>query len=143
MEAWNGNSDNHSCLHWGQHDAADANKHQVVKTRTSDLGSPRGVLFSVAWLEDPAMGNGKLIWYIDGVPVMRASKPTGTRPMKDFRIIVNIAMGGTVNKGTLPPDGTYEMIVRDLEAWEAPVGGWTAFERDWMRTPEGKPVATA
>jgi hypothetical protein len=98
-------------------------------------------VFSFAWFENPTTGNGKLIWYIDGVPVMRASKPSGTRPMKDFRILLNIAVGGTLNKGTLPADGTYEMVVRDLEMWDVPEGGWETFERDWRRAPEGKPVA--
>lgn len=125
MEAWNGTLDNHSCLHWGQHDAADANKHQVVKTRLPDLASPRGVLFSFAWFENPTTGGRKLIWYIDGVPLMRASKPAGTPPLKEFRIMSKIAVGGTVNEGTLPADGTYEMVVRDwrrgMRLW---VDGW-------------------
>lgn len=136
MEVWNGSPTNHSCLHWGHHNGADWNKHRVLETKTTHLSSPEGVLFSFAWFEDLASDDGKMIWYIDGVPVMRAYKPAGTRPMKDFRILLNIAVGGTVNKGTLPVDGTYEMIVRDLEAWDAPVGGWEAFERDWERAPE-------
>lgn len=61
--------------------------------------------------------------------------------MKDFRILLNIAVGGTLNKGTLPADGTYEMAVRELEMWDAPEGGWTAFEKDWRRAPEGKPTS--
>lgn len=141
MEAWNGDPDNHSCLHWGHYNGADWDKHRVLKSKTPHLGSAEGVLFSFAWAENRTTGHGKMIWYIDGAPVMRASKPAGTRPMKDFRILLNIAVGGTLNKGTLPADGTYEMAARDLEAWDAPVGGWSAFERDWKRAPEGKPVA--
>ncbi|KAJ9091693.1 hypothetical protein QFC19_008984 [Naganishia cerealis] len=138
MESWNGDPDNHSCLHWGHYNGQDWNKHRVLKTRTPHLSSVDGVLFSFAWSEDQATGNGKLVWYIDDVPVMRASKPAGTRPMKDFRILLNIAVGGTLNKGKLPENGVYEMVVRDLEIWDAPRGGWPAFERDWSRTAEGK-----
>lgn len=141
MESWNGDPDNHSCLHWGHYDARDWNKHRVIKSRTPGLGSSQGVLFTFSWNESPATGEGKLLWSIDGKPVMRASKPAGTRPMKDFRILLNIAVGGTLNKGTLPADGTYEMAVREVEMWDAPVGGWAAFERDWKSAPEGKPTS--
>ncbi|KAJ9123609.1 hypothetical protein QFC24_003825 [Naganishia onofrii] len=143
MESWNGDPDNHSCLHWGHYNGQDWNKHRVLKTRTPGLPTPDGVVFGFAWSEDEATGgnNGKLIWYINDVAVMRAAKPVGTRPMKDFRILLNIAVGGTLNKGRLPEDGVYEMAVRDMEVWDAPPrGGWVGFERDWKRTQEGKPT---
>ncbi|KAI5453599.1 hypothetical protein NCC49_005423 [Naganishia albida] len=139
MESWNGDPDNHSCLHWGHYDARDWNKHRVVKSRTPHLGAAQGVLFTFTWTENPSTGEGKLLWSLDGRPVMRASKPAGTRPMADFRILLNIAVGGTLNKGTLPADGSYEMAVRELEMWDAPLGGWAGFEREWKRAPEGKP----
>ncbi|KAJ9103966.1 hypothetical protein QFC21_002429 [Naganishia friedmannii] len=141
MESWNGDPDNHSCLHWGHYNGQDWNKHRVLKTRTPGLPTADGVLFGFAWSEDPATGIGKLIWYINNIPIMRASKPPGTRPMKDFRILFNIAVGGTLNKGRLPEDGVYEMAVREMEVWDAPPpsvgGGWAGFERDWKRTQEG------
>ena len=56
-----------------------------------------------------------MIWYIDGRPVMKGSIPEGTRRMEDFRILINIAMGGTVNQGKLPADGYYDFVISDLD----------------------------
>lgn len=81
-----------------------------------------------------------MIWYIDGRAVQRANIPQGIRRMEDFRILINIAMGGTVCKGCLPKDGYYDMVVSELKMCEEPTGGWDQFERDWSCTPEGKPV---
>jgi hypothetical protein len=81
---------------------------------------------------------GRMVWYIDGRPVMKASIPMGTRRMEEFRIIVNVAMGGNVCQGRLPQDGHYDFQLWDLKMCEEPFGGWQAFERDWHGAPEGK-----
>lgn len=70
---------------------------------------------------------------------MKGNIPLGTRKMQDFRILINIAMGGTVNKGQLPSNGYYDLVISDLKMCEEPVGGWGGFESAWSSTPEGKP----
>lgn len=137
MEAWDGDRTNHSCLHWGHFNGEDWNKHRVIETPVPSLDAPEGVRFDFVWEEDEATGSGKLLWYIDGRPVMKATKPGGTRPMRDFRIIINIAVGGNVCKGRLPPDGVYELVIRDLAMWDWPPGGWERFSKDWDATREG------
>lgn len=79
-----------------------------------------------------------MVWYIDGQAVMKASIPAGTRPMKDYKIILNVAMGGNVCQGKLPVDGTYDFVVHELKMCEEPIGGWGQFGADWERTREGK-----
>ena len=94
--------------------------------------------FDFAWQEDETSGQGKLLWYIDGRPVMKASKPAGTRKMRDFRILVNVAVGGNVCQGHMPADGVYSLIIRDLAMWSSPPGGWDKFAHDWNLANEGK-----
>lgn len=138
METWNGNHMNHSCLHWGHYNGQDWNKHRVIEMFLPRLDQPGGVRFDFTWDEDEASGTGRLLWYIDGKPVMKASKPPGTRPMRDFRILINVAVGGNVCQGQMPTDGTYELVVRDLAMWDEPLGGWESFSRDWNVAKEGK-----
>ena len=71
---------------------------------------------------------------------MKSSKPGGTRRFEDFRIILNVAIGGDVCNGNLPRDGTYEMKVHELKMCESIEGGWDKFEEDWRRTREGRPM---
>lgn len=139
MEAWNGSVENHSCLHWGFFTGEDSQKHRVVETNVPNLGSREGVRYDFAWDEDESTGQGRLLWSIDGRPVMKASKPPGTRKMADFRILINIAVGGNVNQGQMPDDGVYEMTVRELAMLETPPGGWDRFGHDWNVTREGHP----
>jgi len=79
-----------------------------------------------------------MVWYIDGAPVMRAEIPPGTRRMEDWRIILNVAMGGNVCGGALPRDGCYDLVVSDVRMCEEPLGGWDGFDSDWSRAQEGK-----
>ncbi|KAI4747607.1 concanavalin A-like lectin/glucanase [Aureobasidium sp. EXF-12298] len=137
MEAWNGDKTNHTCMHWGHFNGEDHDKHRVVETPIPSIDSRNGVRFDFAWDEDEQTGQGKLVWYIDGRAVMKANKPQGTRPMKDFRILINIAVGGNVCQGVMPKDGTYEFVIRELAMWDAPPGGWGRFENDWRNTREG------
>ncbi|PSK33503.1 hypothetical protein B9Z65_7390 [Elsinoe australis] len=145
FEAWDGSTQNHSCLHWGHFNGEDWDKHRVMETElgqriTGNSGHDgEGVVFDFAWDESEDGKEGKLVWYIDGKPVMKAAKPKGTRSLKDYRILINVAMGGNVCKGNLPADGHYEMVVRDLAMWEEPIGGWGKFEKDWKETKEGHP----
>ncbi|KAF2119650.1 concanavalin A-like lectin/glucanase domain-containing protein [Lophiotrema nucula] len=141
FENWNADSKNHSCLHWGAYNGEDWNKHRVIETLMPSMYQQPHT-FGVAWIEEDGIPNwrGRLIWYIDGRPVMKGNIPQGTRRMEDFRILINVAMGGTVCGGKLPRDGQYDMVVSDLKMCEEPVGGWHQFERDWEGAPEGKPM---
>jgi len=40
--------------------------------------------------------------------------------------------------GRLPRDGSYDFVIRELGVWDAPIGGWEAFERDFASTRDGK-----
>ncbi|KAJ6157304.1 hypothetical protein N7470_004896 [Penicillium chermesinum] len=122
MEAWNGDAVNHTCLHWGHFNGEDWDKHRVLETPVPNLSAPGGVRYDFIWDEDEASGRGRLVWLIDGRPIMRAEKPPGTRKMSEFRILINIAVGGNVCQGNMPGDGCYEMVVRDLAMWDAPRG---------------------
>lgn len=138
-ESWNAETENHSCLHWGSYTGEDAQKHRVVKTQLHDLARQPHT-YGFAWKEEEGIPGwrGRMIWYIDGRPVMKGTIPEGTRRMEDFRILINIAMGGTVNQGKLPADGYYDFVVSDMKMCEEPEGGWQAFEHAWNCTPEGK-----
>ncbi|KAF4622748.1 hypothetical protein G7Y89_g14279 [Cudoniella acicularis] len=139
FESWNGEGVNHSCLHWGFYNGEDWNKHRVVDTPIPDL-KDREVHVGFAWdqEEDVNGAKGRMVWYVDGRAVMKANIPEGTRRMSDWRIIVNVAMGGNVCQGKLPEDGTYDFVLRDLGMWDAPVGGWDQFGRDFEEAREGK-----
>lgn len=78
-----------------------------------------------------------MIWYIDGRAVMKAQRPPGTRPMEDWRVILNVAVGGNVCGGRVPRDGCYDFVVHELRMCDEPDGGWEGFERDWVRAKEG------
>ncbi|KAM3533185.1 hypothetical protein MY4038_003508 [Beauveria bassiana] len=93
-ETWNGDAENHSCLHWGQHDQPD--RHRIRGTRIPDMRQ-RPVQYDFVW-EQPGgeAGRGRMIWYIDGRPVMKATVPAGTRPLRDMTVLLNVAMGGNV-----------------------------------------------
>ncbi|KAI9699856.1 MAG: hypothetical protein M1820_007031 [Bogoriella megaspora] len=140
METWNGDCVNHSCLHWGFYDGKDWNKHRVKETHIPSIGQQQGHNYGFAW-EQPQDGKGgKCVWYIDGQAVMKAGIPEGTRRMEDWKVIINVAMGGNVCQGKLPADGEYHLVIHDLKYCEEPAGGWSTFERDWNDTPEGHPM---
>ena len=100
----------------------------------------REVRIGFAWAQDEDRDGapGRMIWYLDGRPVMKASIPQGTRRLSDYRVIINVAMGGNVCQGKLPADGTYDFVVRELAMWDTPSGGWDQFARDFDHTIEGK-----
>ncbi|KAI1334365.1 glycoside hydrolase family 16 protein [Xylariaceae sp. FL0016] len=143
-ESWNGERENHSCLHWGAYTPEDWAKHLVRKTGIPDMPD-RAVRFDFAWkcggtgvrADGKAEGGGRLMWCIDGRPVMRNLMPAGTRPIEDWCVLLNIAMGGTVCQGKAPADGTYDMVVHGLQMSEAPDGGWGKFESDWQHCVDG------
>ncbi|KAK0640332.1 Beta-glucanase [Lasiodiplodia hormozganensis] len=138
FEAWNGVRQNHACLHWGHFNGEDWNKHRVVETPIPQLDDPNGRWYGFSWDQDGP--TGRMVWYVDGMPVMKAPIPPGTRRLADFQIIINIAMGGNVNQNALPEDGQYEMVIHSLKLHEEPSGGWAAFERDWATAAEGRPM---
>jgi hypothetical protein len=136
MESWNGDRVNHSCLHWGHYNGEDHDKHRVVDTQNHDVAQPEGHDYGFAW-DQAQDGQGRLLWYIDGRPVMKAGIPQGIRRIADFQVKLNIAMGGNVMQGQRPNNGEYEMVVHDMGLFDSPPGGWDAVERDWRNTPEG------
>ncbi|KAJ6443885.1 glycoside hydrolase family 16 [Purpureocillium lavendulum] len=137
-ETWNGDHENHTCLHWGQHH--EPQKHRVLGTRIPDMHA-RPVRYDFAWDQPGGQaGQGRMLWYIDGRPVMKAQVPAGTRPLRDMTILLNVAMGGNVCAGKTPADGHYDMVVCALwMASELEYGGWGRFEHDWgnPQTPLG------
>ena len=85
MESWNGEKKNHSCLHWGHYNGEDSQKHKVIQTPLTDLTtSPH--TYGFAWIEEDGIPDwrGRLIWYIDGRPVMKSNIPAGSRRMEDY-----------------------------------------------------------
>jgi beta-glucanase (GH16 family) len=140
MESWNGASDNHTCLHWGSYEPSELGKHRVAQTSVAGLKKPH--VYGFAW-EQPERGDGeggRCVWYIDGRAVMKSQIPKGIRRFEEYRVILNVAIGGNVCNGAVPRDGTYELTVHDLRMCEAPDGGWEKFDDDWRRTREGKPL---
>ncbi|KAF4119678.1 Glycosyl hydrolases family 16 [Geosmithia morbida] len=137
-ETWNGDCENHSCLHWGQHH--EPQKHRVLGTKIHDMPS-RPVRYDFVWDQPGGQpGQGRLVWYIDSRPVMKGHIPAGTRPMRDMTVLLNIAMGGNVCNGVRPADGYYDMVVYSLYASDVPeLGGWPGFDHAWNNpaTPEG------
>jgi beta-glucanase (GH16 family) len=135
MEHWNGETENHCCLHWGHFHGEDMAKHKVCETNIPQITSAH--TYGFAWDQPPGGEGGRMIWYIDGRPVMKASRPAGTRRLEDFQVILNIAVGGNVNKGAVPADGVYDMCVHELKMSESVPGGQGRFESDWGFTTEG------
>lgn len=99
----------------------------------SDMDRAAGHTYGLAWDQSKK----KLIWYVDGKPEMRAKIPGSMRKMGDFQVMLNIAMGGNVQQGRKPLDGTSEMVVHDLQIMASPPGGWKAFDDDWQRSRDG------
>jgi beta-glucanase (GH16 family) len=138
FEAWDGNQENHSCLHWGGYsDPGDKKKHRVANTSIQGITQPHE--YGFAW-EQPEWGTegGKMVWYVDGRPVLKADKPPGTRRFEGWRVLLNIAMGGTVCHGSKPRDGSYQMEIFALTMKDDPPGGWSKFEEDWNQAHEGR-----
>ncbi|KAK7894749.1 hypothetical protein LTR67_005488 [Exophiala xenobiotica] len=137
-ETWNGDGVNHSCLHWGFYTPQDTGKHRVVGTPVQGMQTGRPVRFEFSWWQDEHSRQGRMVWWIDGRPVMKAPIPQGTRPMADFVVLLNIAMGGNVCQGQMPREGVYDMVVHEMKMLEEPEnGGWQKFEMDWARAREG------
>lgn len=135
-ETWNSDHNNKSCLHWGTYTPEDAGKHRVMGTQINDM-SQRAVRYDFAWNQD----SGRLMWYIDGRPVMKAMVPQGTRPLHDWCVILNVAMGGNVCAGQIPKNGAYDLIVHALYMSEEPEhGGWQQFDGSWNQCPDGNPM---
>lgn len=143
-ESWNGDCENHSCLHWGFYNAKDARKHLVRGTHIPDMPH-RAIRYDFVWQcsgtgvrgDGKSEGGGRLMWYIDGRPVMKNLMPPGARPIEDWTVLLNIAMGGNVCQGKNPRDGSYDMIVHQLQMSEALDGGWPRFDHDWHHCPDG------
>ena len=153
-ETWNGDCRNHACLHWGFYGGGapeEAAKHLVRETHVPDMAG-RPLRFDFAWRcggggggggaevrpsDGKSAGGGRLLWYVDGRPVMRNRMPAGTRPIEDWCVLLNVAMGGNVCQGKTPREGAYDLVVHDLHMSDAPEGGWGKFEHDWQWCADG------
>lgn len=135
MESWNAETMNHACMHWGHFNGEDSQKHRVVETSISNIRATH--VYGFAWEQPEAGDGGRCVWYIDGKAVMKASKPPGTRRFEEWRIILNIAVGGNVCSGVLPNDGCYDFVIHELKMCDGPRGSWQQFENDWRKTKEG------
>jgi hypothetical protein len=112
--------ENHACLHWGHYTPQDANKHRVAKNVIPDM-DVRPIKFDLYW-DEPAR---KLVWLVDGRPVMREEIPKGLRPMADWNILLNVAMGGNVMV-------IHEMTMSTIEA--------KAIDNYYSKARPGKPL---
>jgi beta-glucanase (GH16 family) len=132
FETWNGDRVNHSSLHWGTFDK-DPDKHHTIEKNMHDMARPEGHMYGFAWAQekDEDGSPGRMVWYVDGQPVMKASIPEGTKKMSDYTILINVAMGGNVVNGVAPIDGEYDLIVHSLQLYETPPGGWIQFHDDY------------
>ncbi len=130
-ETWNADGVNHSCLHWGFHH--EPQKHRVASTHIPDMAA-RPVRFEWAWDQPAGGAGGRMVWWIDGRLVLSAAVPPGTRPMRDWNVLLNVAVGGNVCQGRVPRDGAYEFVVHRLFLAAEPQlpGGWARFEDDWL-----------
>jgi len=138
IETWNSDLTNHSCLHWGNYNGEDWNKHRVIDTHMPDMARAKGGhTYEFVWDQPENGQGGRLLWYIDGRAVMKASVPQGTRRMSDWMIIINVAMGGNVCQGKTPQDGYYDFVIYSLGLFEEPRAGWRSFESDFQSAPEG------
>jgi hypothetical protein len=137
FESWNAGEENHSCFHWGNYTPEQKKKHRVVNTRIQGITNPHE--YGFAW-DQPEFGveGGRMMFYVDGKPIMKCEKPAGTKRFEGWRVLLNVAMGGNVCNGQVPRDGSYQMEVFALSMRDDPPGGWTGFERDWKNTSEGR-----
>ena len=135
-ESWNSDPTNHTCLHWGFFTPQDSQKHRVIETPLPGLNQ-RPVKFEFAWQQDDNTGTGRMMWWIDGNPVMKAEIPPGLRRMRDWCVIINIAMGGNVNQGRAPNEGSWDMVIHEVRLNETPDGGWQRMDGAWGHTPDG------
>lgn len=92
-----------------------------------------GHVFAFAWDQPQNGQGGRMVWYIDGRPAMKATVPEGTRRLSEFRIIANVAIGGNVCSGQIPADGNYDLVIHELKFEDLPSG----FDQAWNQAPEG------
>jgi beta-glucanase (GH16 family) len=137
-ESWNAEAVNHSCLHWGHFNGPDHDKHRVMDTPLPSIQQGRAVKYEFAWDQDERSGGGRFLWWIDGRPVMKWQIPEGFRPLREWTVLLNVAMGGNVCKGVKPPQGSFEMVVHELRMSAECDGGWGRFEQSWWNAPEGR-----
>jgi hypothetical protein len=150
-ESWMGEDKNHSCLHWGMYNSADAQKHRVSETAVPNMAAKK-VKYEFIWQQSHQImhssvmsqgskperaGGGRLMWLIDGEAVMTTSIPQGIRRLEDFQVVINVAMGGNVCEGKLPREGTYDFVIHELRMSGEPDGGWGRVEGMWRTAPGG------
>ncbi|UZJ56767.1 hypothetical protein CBS101457_006087 [Exobasidium rhododendri] len=69
---------------------------------------------------------------------MRAIIPDGIRSIKDFQVLLNVAMGGNVMNGARPKiPSTHDMVISDLKMYREVPGGWSHFESLWAVAKDG------
>jgi hypothetical protein len=78
-----------------------------------------------------------MIWFIDAQPVMKAEIPPGLRRIRDWNVVINVAMGGNVCQGQAPVEGSWDLVVHELRMSGEPDGGWGRVEGAWRDCREG------
>lgn len=79
-----------------------------------------------------------MIWFTDGRPTMKAFIPEGIRDLKEFQILLNVAMGGNVMNGSVPNmPSSSDMVVTDLKMYREIPGGRNHFSSFWKSAKEG------
>ena len=141
LESWNNGPINHTNLHWGFFTPQDAQKHRSIETNMPDLTRPQGHEYGFAWDQPDSGVGGRMVWYIDRKAVMKADIPAGTRKMSDWQVIINIAMGGDVNQGAVPANGSYDFVVHAISMCDAPADGWDDFNNAFNAAPAGQAMA--
>ena len=136
LESSNMERINHTCLHWGFFAGEDHDKHRVVETPIPDIGA-NAHTYEFAWEQFESGEGGRMVWYIDGRLIMKASIPAGTRSITDFQVIINVAMGGNLCQGQRPADGQYDLVVHSMKMSDSPSSGWARFQKDWKKGPGG------
>lgn len=137
VETWNALEHNGTSFHNGHYDGKDWDKHRVLKTPTANMDRKPGHWYGFAWEGDSE--GARLLWFTDGCPTMRATVPAGTRSMRDFQVIMNIAVGGNVQPGKLPPfPSEHDLEIQDLAMTDEPPGGWgKPFDDAWAAAKDG------
>ncbi len=118
MEFFGTSRKNLFCAHWGPHGPQDSHLHSVYEHKVADPTSFH--TYGLAW-----KGN-HLGFYCDRSLVHTCTPPHPPfADLKDFRLILNIAMGGNPLEGKKPAEqGNWRMEVEYVSRWRLPPGGW-------------------
>jgi hypothetical protein len=118
MEYFGSSRTNLFCAHWGHHGPEHSHLHSVHEHMVADPTSFH--TYGLAW-KDHHLG-----FYFDRILVHTCTPPHPPfADLKDFHLILNIAMGGNPFAGEKPAEeGEWKMLVQYVKKWDVPPGGW-------------------